>query len=182
MFVFLLYQLHEFTSTLVKMITSRLLPNVARVAIGSRAAFSTGMATNSPRIKLYTNPISPPGRSVELTAKAIDLDIEVIAIDLLGNDTLKPDYLLKNPQHTIPMIDDGGKFIWDSQAINVYLTTVYSRNEDLYPNDPFVRAKVNAGLHFNSGVLFSRLKLLIVSSTFQSSKLTLTYLPESSTS
>ncbi|XP_021701982.1 glutathione S-transferase 1 [Aedes aegypti] len=161
MFVFLLYQLHEFASTLVKMITSRLLPNVARVAIGSRAAFSTGMATNSPRIKLYTNPISPPGRSVELTAKAIDLDIEVIAIDLLGNDTLKPDYLLKNPQHTIPMIDDGGKFIWDSQAINVYLTTVYSRNEDLYPNDPFVRAKVNAGLHFNSGVLFSRLKLLI---------------------
>ncbi|XP_065088536.1 glutathione S-transferase 1-like [Ochlerotatus camptorhynchus] len=141
------------------MITSRLLPNFSRL-VRLRSVASQGMAANK-RVKLFTNPISPPGRSVELTAKAINLDIEVISIDLLGNDTLKAEYLSKNPQHTIPMIDDDGKFIWDSQAINVYLTTVYANSEDLFPSDPFARAKVNAGLHFNSGVLFSRLKLLI---------------------
>lgn len=69
-----------------------------------------------------------------------------------------------NPQHTIPtIIDQDGTVVYDSHAINVYLATKYGKDDSLYPEDVATRAKVNAALHFDSGVLFARLRFYLAS-------------------
>lgn len=69
-----------------------------------------------------------------------------------------------NPQHTVPtIIDQDGTVVYDSHAINVYLVSKYGKDDSLYPADMVTRAKVNAALHFDSGVLFARLRFYFVS-------------------
>nr|AEJ87239.1 glutathione s-transferase E5 [Anopheles funestus] len=111
-----------------------------------------------PNIKLYTAKLSPPGRAVELTAKLLGLSVDIVPINLLAGDHRKDEFLKLNPQHTIPIIDDGGVIVRDSHAIIIYLVLKYGQDHSLYPDDPIIRAKVNAALHFDSGVLFSRLR------------------------
>ncbi|XP_052894539.1 glutathione S-transferase 1-like [Anopheles moucheti] len=114
-------------------------------------------------IKLYTAKLSPPGRSVELTAKALGLELEIVPINLLAGDHLKEDFVKLNPQHTIPLIDDNGTIVRDSHAIIVYLVTKYGKDDSLYPTDVVTRSKVNAALHFDSGVLFARARFCVES-------------------
>uniref|UniRef100_A0A2M4CYI6 glutathione transferase n=1 Tax=Anopheles darlingi TaxID=43151 RepID=A0A2M4CYI6_ANODA len=114
-----------------------------------------------PNIKLYTAKLSPPGRSVELTAKALGLELDIVPINLIAGDQLKEEFRRMNPQHTIPLIDDNGTIVYDSHAIIVYLATKYAKDDSLYPSDPATRAKVNAALHFDSGVLFARARFYL---------------------
>jgi glutathione S-transferase len=72
------------------------------------------------------------------------------------------DFLKLNPQHTIPVLIDDGKVLRDSHAIMIYLVEKYGRNKDVYPEDHYERAKINAALHFDSGVLFSRMRFMFV--------------------
>ncbi|XP_053677663.1 glutathione S-transferase 1-like [Anopheles nili] len=110
-------------------------------------------------IKLYTAKLSPPGRAVELTAKALGLKLDIIPINLIAGDHLKEEFVKMNPQHTIPLIDDNGTIVYESHAIIVYLVTKYGKpNDPLYPEDVVTRSKVNGGLHFESGVLFARMR------------------------
>uniref|UniRef100_A0A182PZ39 glutathione transferase n=1 Tax=Anopheles epiroticus TaxID=199890 RepID=A0A182PZ39_9DIPT len=110
----------------------------------------------------YTAKLSLPGRAVELTAKALGLELEIIPINLIAGDHLTEEFRKLNPQHTIPLIDDSGTIVWDSHAIIVYLVTKYGKEEPgLYPADVVTRAKVNAALHFDSGVLFARLRFYL---------------------
>lgn len=114
------------------------------------------------KIVLYTAKLSPPGRSVELTAKALGLELDIKPINLIAGDHLKPEFVKLNPQHTIPtIIDQDGTVVYDSHAINVYLATKYGKDDSLYPEDVATRAKVNAALHFDSGVLFARLRFYL---------------------
>lgn len=109
---------------------------------------------------IYTFNLSPPCRAVDLCANALGIDLERKVINLLTGDQLKPEFLKINPQHTIPVLDDNGVIIRDSHAIMIYLVNKYGKNDHLYPRDPIKQAKVNAALHFNSGVLFARLRFV----------------------
>lgn len=65
-----------------------------------------------------------------------------------------------NPQHTVPTLDDNGKYLWDSHAIIPYLVGQYAKTEEhqsLYPKDLYTRARIDQRLHFDSGVLFNSL-------------------------
>lgn len=122
---------------------------------------------------------SPPVRSVLLTAKALGITFDLIRLDLSKGEHLTPEYLKVsyinalfrlfiiiwfqiNPQHSVPTLDDDGKIIWDSHAINIYLVTKYGKDNSLYPDDPHRRAIINQRLHFDSGVLFpSGLKIIV---------------------
>nr|AEJ87243.1 glutathione s-transferase E2B [Anopheles plumbeus] len=112
------------------------------------------------KLVLYTLHYSPPCRAVELTVKALGLELEQKVVDLLAGAHLKPEFLKLNPQHTIPVLDDGGTIITESHAIMIYLVTKYAKNDTLYPKDPVKQARVNAALHFESGVLFARMRFI----------------------
>ncbi|XP_058816311.1 uncharacterized protein LOC131679588 [Topomyia yanbarensis] len=111
-------------------------------------------------LKLYTLHVSPPCRAVELTAKALGIDLHQQEVNLLAGDHLKPEYLKLNPQHTIPVLDDNGTVICESHAIMIYLVRKFGKDDSLYPEALVKQAKVNAALHFETGVLFARLRFL----------------------
>ncbi|CAH0546313.1 unnamed protein product [Brassicogethes aeneus] len=111
--------------------------------------------------KLYMIPPSPPVRSVLLTAKALDLNLDLINVDLLKKENMKPEFLKLNPSHTVPVLDDDGFILADSHAIIIYLIEKYGKDSSLYPKDIKERAVVNHRLHFDNGTLFSRLSAMV---------------------
>jgi len=72
-----------------------------------------------------------------------------------SNATLSEEFVKKNPQHTIPLLEDGEACIWDSHAIICYLVSKYGKDDSLYPKDLLKRAVVDQRLHFESGVVFA---------------------------
>ncbi|XP_030382129.1 glutathione S-transferase 1-like [Scaptodrosophila lebanonensis] len=107
------------------------------------------------KLKLYGLDLSPPVRAVFLTLKALGLPYDYIPVDLLSKEHMSAQYLQKNPQHTVPTLEDNGQFIWDSHAIMAYLVRKYGKDDSLYPKDPILRAIVDQRLHFESGVVFT---------------------------
>jgi len=114
----------------------------------------------SSKIILYYLSLSPPVRSVLLTAKALGIDLELRNLNLLEGEHLKSEFTKLNPQHTVPTIDDNGVIIYDSHAICGYLVDKYAQDDSLYPKDIVKRAQINARLHFDTGFLFARLRFM----------------------
>ncbi|XP_066140926.1 glutathione S-transferase 1-like [Euwallacea fornicatus] len=107
-------------------------------------------------IDFYYLPGSAPCRAVQLTAKALGLDLNLKATDLMAGEHLTPEFIKLNPQHTIPTIDDNGFALWESRAIITYLADQYGKDDSLYPKDPKKRALVNQRLYFDIGTLYAR--------------------------
>jgi len=108
--------------------------------------------------KVYSIRASPPVRAVFMCAKALGLKVEEIFVNLLEGEHLKEDFLKKNPQHTVPVLeDDDGFILSDSHAIMAYLVNKYGKDDSLYPkNDYKQRAIIDHRMHFDSGILFAR--------------------------
>ncbi|XP_053690781.1 glutathione S-transferase 1-like [Sabethes cyaneus] len=109
-------------------------------------------------ITLYTTPRTPAGRAVELTAKIIGVELDIKIMDLVNKEHLTEEFLKLNPQHTVPTIVDDGVPLYDSHAIIIYLVSKYAKDDSLYPKDLVTQARINALLHFESGILFARLR------------------------
>lgn len=107
------------------------------------------------KLTLYGLDPSPPVRAVKLTLAALNLTYEYVNVDIVARAQLSPEYLEKNPQHTVPTLEDDGHYIWDSHAIIAYLVSKYADSDALYPKDPLKRAVVDQRLHFESGVVFA---------------------------
>ncbi|XP_030757088.1 glutathione S-transferase 1-like [Sitophilus oryzae] len=109
--------------------------------------------------KLYGIKASPPVRAVLMCAKAIDLQIELVEIDIMNAEHLSEEFRKKNPQHTIPVLeDDDGFVVPDSHAIIGYLVAKYGKDDSLYPkNDYKLRATIDHRLHLDSSILFVRI-------------------------
>lgn len=55
--------------------------------------------------------------------------------DTMPNTQAKnPEHLKRNPNGHIPVLEDGGHYIWESMAINLYLAEKYGKN-GLWPSD-----------------------------------------------
>ncbi|KAK5642254.1 hypothetical protein RI129_008421 [Pyrocoelia pectoralis] len=102
--------------------------------------------------KLYTTDLSPSARSVLLTAKAIQLELDLKNVSIGDGENLTPEYLKMNPQHTVPTLDDNGYYLWDSHAINIHLVTKYAKNDSLYPKDEQKKGIINQRLFFSASV------------------------------
>lgn len=81
----------------------------------------------------------------------------------MAGDTLKPEFVKLNPQHTAPTLDDNGDVIIDGHAIATYLVSKYggSKHASLCPTDPLARARLDHMLHFNNSTLFNRFGILL---------------------
>ncbi|XP_319972.2 glutathione S-transferase 1 [Anopheles gambiae] len=113
-------------------------------------------------IVLYSTRRTPAGRAVELTAKMIGIELDVQYIDLAKKENMTEEYLKMNPMHTVPTVNDNGVPLYDSHAIIIYLVQKYAKDDTLYPAKDLVKqANINALLHFESGVLFARLRWIL---------------------
>ncbi|XP_050739352.1 glutathione S-transferase 1-like isoform X2 [Eriocheir sinensis] len=118
--------------------------------------------TPTPRPPLATMPdlyymaLSPPCRSVLLTAKAVGVELNLKKVDMMSGEHMKPEFLEINFQHTIPTLVDGSIKLWESRAICSYLASQYGKDDSLYPNNPRARCIVDARLNFDMGTLYRR--------------------------
>ncbi|KAJ8732161.1 hypothetical protein PYW08_014891 [Mythimna loreyi] len=109
-------------------------------------------------VKLYSMDLSPPVRSVMMTCDILNVPFEKIPVNLFEQDHLKPEYLKKNPLHTVPVLEDGNLTLHDSHAIMAYLVDTYGKDDSWYPKDVKKRALVNQKLFFNISILFPRIR------------------------
>jgi GST-like protein len=71
-------------------------------------------------LKFYFNG-SPNPTKVALFLEEAGLAYEPIAIDTRKGDQFRPEFLAVNPNAKVPAIDDDGTFVFDSNAILLYL-------------------------------------------------------------
>ncbi|XP_017077480.1 glutathione S-transferase 1-like [Drosophila eugracilis] len=112
---------------------------------------------SSSGIVLYGADLSPCVRTVKLTLKVLNVDYQYKEVNLQAGEHLSEDFIKKNPQHTVPTLDDNGSFLWDSHAIVTYLVDKYAKTDELYPKDLVKRAIINQRLFFDASVLFASL-------------------------
>ncbi|XP_002074756.2 glutathione S-transferase 1 [Drosophila willistoni] len=113
-------------------------------------------------IVLYGMDISPPVRSCQLVLQALNLPYKYENVNLLQGEHHTEAYLKKNPQHTVPLLDDDGLCIWDSHAIVCYLVDKYAESDGLYPKDLAKRALVNQRMFFEATILYMALRNISV--------------------
>nr|WCC58218.1 glutathione S-transferase [Pharsalia antennata] len=100
-------------------------------------------------LDLYYAPGSSPCMAVRLAAKTIGLDLNLKPLDIFKGETLKPEFVKLNPQHSVPTLVDNDFVVWESRAIITYLQNKYGRSDSLYPKEPKKRAVVDQRLYFD---------------------------------
>jgi GST-like protein len=71
-------------------------------------------------LKFYFNGAPNPNK-VALFLEEAGLPYELVPIDTRKGDQFKPEFLAVNPNGKVPAIDDNGTFVFDSNAILLYL-------------------------------------------------------------
>jgi len=92
-------------------------------------------------MKLYDAVPSGNCHKVRLLLSMLGLEHETVAIDLRAGEHRQPPFLAINPRGQVPVLEDGGRHIWDSQAILAYLARRYG-GDDWLPLDPELMAEV----------------------------------------
>lgn len=105
-----------------------------------------------PAIKLYNFPRSGHAHRIELMLSLLQLPTELIFVDLAKGEHKQPAFLALNPFGQVPVIDDGGTVVADSNAILVYLAKRYG-NGDWLPEEPAAAARVQRWLSVAAGPL-----------------------------
>ena len=72
-------------------------------------------------LKLYVFPPSPRGFKILFAAHHLGLDYELRLVDLTKGDQKAPAFLALNPNGRMPVLDDDGFVLWESNAIVEYL-------------------------------------------------------------
>ena len=90
-------------------------------------------------VKIYGIPGSRADRSL-WAIEETGIEYEHIKTNF-GEDSKANEYLKINPNGRIPALVDGDLKLFESMAINLYLTKHYA--EDLYPTNPIDEAKAN---------------------------------------
>ena len=106
----------------------------------------------STAIKLYNFPKSGHAHSIELMLSLLKLPTELVFVDLAKGEHKQPAFLALNPFGQVPVIDDNGTVIADSNAILVYLAKKYD-NGTWLPEEPEAAARVQRWLSVAAGPL-----------------------------
>ncbi|MGY4661091.1 glutathione S-transferase [Pseudomonas chlororaphis] len=101
-------------------------------------------------IKLYNFPRSGHAHRVELMLSLLGLPFESIIVDLAKGEHKQAEFLALNAFGQVPVIDDQGVVLADSNAILVYLAQKYGQGRWL-PSDPIGAARVQRWLSVAAG-------------------------------
>ena len=92
-------------------------------------------------MKLYHHPASTVSRPVMLFAAEARIPLEMQVVDLFTGEHTQPAYDAVNPNHLVPVLEDGNFRLTESSAILKYLAD--KTGSALYPKDLQQRARVN---------------------------------------
>jgi GST-like protein len=100
-------------------------------------------------IRLHTW-TTPNGRKISIALEECGLSYEVVPVDLGANAQMTPAFLALNPNHKIPVLEDGKLVIWESGAILLHLGEKYGVGKIL-PADPALRMAAIQYAFFQTG-------------------------------
>ncbi len=96
-------------------------------------------------MKLYDFLESGNGYKCRLLLSQLGRPFELVLLDILRRETRTPDFLARNPNGRIPLLElDDGRRLAESGAILLYL----AEGTPFLPDDPFARAEVCQWLFF----------------------------------
>lgn len=101
-------------------------------------------------MKLYHHPLSGHSHRALLFVSLLDLPHEGIEVDLKSGAHKQPAFLALNPFGQVPVLEDDGTIVTDSNAILVYLAKKYGRS-DWLPEDAAGSAAVQRWLSVAAG-------------------------------
>jgi glutathione S-transferase len=101
-------------------------------------------------MKLHYHPLSGHAHRARLFLSLLGTDAELIEVDLAAGAHKSPEFLKLNPFGQVPVLDDGGTIIADSNAILVYLAKKHAA-KDWLPEDPKGAAAVQRWLSVAAG-------------------------------
>ena len=96
-------------------------------------------------LKFYFNGAPNPNK-VALFLEESGLPCELVPVDTRKGEQFKPEFIKVNPNSKVPAIDDEGTFVFDSNAILLYLAE--KTGKFLPPNTPQNRAQLLSWLMF----------------------------------
>jgi glutathione S-transferase len=92
-------------------------------------------------MKVYYHPASTTSRPIMLFAAENGIDAEFQLVDLFTGEHFKPAYEAINPNHLVPVLEDGDFRVTESSTILKYLADKI--NSPAYPEELKQRARVN---------------------------------------
>jgi glutathione S-transferase len=102
-------------------------------------------------ITLHGFPLSGHSHRVQLALSLMGLPHQVVQVDLKNGAHKSPEFLKLNPFGQVPVLDDNGTTLFDSNAILVYLATKHDADRRWLPRDPKGQADVQAWLSVAAG-------------------------------
>lgn len=105
-------------------------------------------------IKLYRHPLSGHSHRAQLLLALIGLETELIDVDLGNGAHRQTGFLRLNRFRQVPVLDDNGVVVGDSNAILVYVAKKYGGGQWL-PEDPEGAARVQRWLSVAAGEIAS---------------------------
>ena len=99
-------------------------------------------------MKLYNTTISGNCYKIRLLLSFLRLDYEKVNINLKAKDQKKVEFLALNPLGQVPVLEDHGIYLRDSQAILCYIAREYDVEQLWFPLEPMLMAHVLEWLFF----------------------------------
>ncbi|TXI03199.1 MAG: glutathione S-transferase [Rhizobium sp.] len=101
-------------------------------------------------MKLYYHPLSGHSHRARLLLSLLDIEHELVMVDLAAAAHKRSDFLALNPFGQVPVLDDEGTIITDSNAILVYIAKKTGRT-DWLPEEAGGAAAVQRWLSVAAG-------------------------------
>lgn len=101
-------------------------------------------------MKLHHHPLSGHSHRAVLAASLLNIPHELVEVDLKAGAHKRPEFLALNPFGQVPVLEDDGVIVADSNAILVYLARKADRT-DWLPEDPRGAAAVQRWLSVAAG-------------------------------
>ena len=101
-------------------------------------------------MKLYYHPLSGHAHRARLFLSLLEVPHELVSVDLANRAHKAPDFLEMNAFGQIPVLDDDGTIVPDSNAILVYLAKKFGRT-DWLPEEALPAAQVQRWLSVAAG-------------------------------
>ena len=104
-------------------------------------------------LKIWGRKNSSTVRKVLWCAEELGLDYESVDAGGAFGVVNEPHYRALNPNGLVPMIEDDGLVLWESNAIVRYLGARYAADTAWYPRDPVERAKADKWMDWTTSSL-----------------------------
>jgi len=101
-------------------------------------------------IRLHTW-TTPNGRKISIALEELGLRYEVRPVNLQKEEQMRPEFLALNPNHKIPVLEDGDLVVWESGAILLHLGEKHDPEGRILPKDPRQRLAAIQYAFFQAG-------------------------------